>query len=267
MNEGALELIDADAPAVDHLNVQVIPLPASGRTLALAQNPDRNEGSEPGLDVLVAIDALRRLDKVTVDARQDETLSEIGRKKRLESERPRAVQVVGRCWQNVEVEQGEVAKRVAELYAIPPIDPTHAAAASIDREIREYARSLIGKDRSKFIRSLGDPEHQRVALALCRSPVSCGIFEPVAKDAWRRAVELDHPAEVAQLQAEQASVQWARVVLARCATLVAETAGLDRKQIIGALLGEKELSAGAHRAFGIADADWQAAARAAGGQK
>ena len=105
-------------------------------------------------------------------------------------------------------------------------------------------------------------------LALCRSPVSLGIFEKAAKDIWRGHIQTTRAGEVAEIQAAKAGIAWARVVIGQAATLTTSTAKFGRKEIMQALREDKELT-GAHRAFGIVDADWKSAAFAAekGGRK
>ena len=258
MNEGALEVIDNDAPAMDHVAHQVIPLASGAGTLALGSNPDSSGETQIGQAVFGAVAMLTSLDKAIHDATNDEMLSEVGRARKLEKPRVNTLQAIGRHWQNVDAEELAINARHTALFAIPKIEPTDAVTAIIDREIRDYVRGIAGDERSKLIRSLGDPEHARMVLALCRSPVTAGIPEKVARDAWTRSIKATRSEEVAKIEGQLASVQWARAALSRCAALAAQTAKMDRGRVIAALRAADDLKNGAHRAYGIHDADWKA---------
>jgi hypothetical protein len=216
----------------------VISLPHSKRTLGLAPCPDVS-GGEANLHVAVGVCALVELETKTAEMMRDAKLSELGKSEKLAAPREAAVTVAARCWQNLADYAADVAEREAELYAVPQIPPSHSAEAAIDGEIRHFIRSLTGEERTKFLTEIGEGKHQRITLALCRSPVPIGIPEQVAMAAWRQSIALENVGTVAGLQVEHLAVEWGRSALAAVAKLVAESTGLKRAAIFRLAKDEK----------------------------
>lgn len=252
------EILEGDAAlAVDHVAHDVFPLPATGKQFALGRNPDVSGETGIGSAVAGAVAMLCSLDKATRDARNDESLSEVGRNRKLEGKRAETVAAIARHYANVTAEEFAIEAKHAALYEIPKLEPTDAVGALMDMEVRAWVRTLGGDERSKFIRGLGDAENSRALLALLRSPVDAGIPGEVAKDAWLKSVEATKPAEVAKVQAQRASVEWARIALTSCASIAAETARMNRGEVVRVLRAAKDLGPGAHAVYGIRDADWE----------
>ena len=64
--------------------------------------------------------------------------------------------------------------REQALYAVPELDPSAAAVAIEDREMRDWWRSLPTRERKEMLDHIKDApdQHQRLAIALLRAPAA-----------------------------------------------------------------------------------------------
>jgi hypothetical protein len=118
-------------------------------------------------------------------------------------------------------------EREAAIFAVPPLSPHDSVGALLDREARDYVRSLSGPDRAAMLQQLSRGEAERMTLALLRSPVPLGNEERVAQQAWRTAVESANPDAVEQLAAETEQLRWAQLLMQRAAAKLKEKIGMS----------------------------------------
>ncbi len=219
----------------DKGNHYVASLP-SKQTLAYGKNPDEGP-SVAGAAVTLATNRLLTLELETERVLNDNHLSEVGKNKRLEAVRAESLRGIGNAFQYVEMAEENAIKAEAALYAVPQVDPTHSADAIQDREIRDWMRSLDVNQRTDILREIINDGHERILLALCRSPIPCGVPEKIAKQTWRDNVERKFPEKAKQVADQKASVEWARIAIGSAAKIAAKTSGLDELGVFKALGG------------------------------
>jgi hypothetical protein len=119
------------------------------------------------------------------------------------------------------IEKG-LAESIAQLNAVPQLEPGDAAGATCDVERRAYLRSLPSKERVQAIRA--DP---RLMLAAVRDPVLAGITEHERSrldSAWEAACAERDPAFAKRIEECSERAQWARrAVTAATRQLACET--------------------------------------------
>lgn len=140
----------------------------------------------------------------------DESLSETGRRQKVEG--VRQVARVGLEMARAELERlaADTRRRTAALYNPPALEPGDLAGAMIDREIRDHARGLNGEALSRYAASLeGNPRH---LAAIARSPVPMPGLSDLATQAWRDSVAARDP-RAAPLARQGEAVRWAQGLL------------------------------------------------------
>lgn len=174
----------------------------SGRSVTVGvaegRNPRAVVPNEPELHVKAAIDvyedfeALLHIGKGNVDVK---TFREaIDRVKTIQS--------------NVENYVGTLDKEEAALY-VPPA-ASHAEAVE-DAEIRNYARTLTGDARTKFMREIG--ENPRLTLAFARDPLKSPAYHQIATHKWQETVRASKPEAFASLKTRREWGDWARTAV------------------------------------------------------
>lgn len=113
-----------------------------------------------------------------------------------------------------------------DLYAVPQLERTDYVGALNDREVREWVRSLHGREREAMLPRLASGEADVVNLALLRSPVPFGKLETISLQGWRTSVERRNPDAVRQLAADHEQLRWAMLLTKRAAQKIAEKANL-----------------------------------------
>ena len=158
---------------------------------------------------------------------QDARLTEHGRNDALKEVRGAAVANVALAWSKLAEHEVGLIEREHKLYEFPQLERGDAVGALLDREARDYARSLTGSARDELMRQLRAGEAERVTLALLRSPVPFGNLETTATQAWRSAIERRNPQEVELLAAQHEQLDWARLLVKRAAEKVAQKSNLS----------------------------------------
>lgn len=228
----------------------------TGHGFDLAPCPDPNPDSV--FSALVA-PVLEQLGE-TVDARRaieaNADLSSLGRDKQLEPVRQRLVAGITHVWSSLASIEAGVDKREAALLAVPTVDPAHSAVAVEDAEIRRWWGAQPGKARAKLLERIDtEPGHERLMIALMRSPVPVGLdYEITAVRAtWNRTRRLDNPAAAVAIDTDRAALEWARRALSTAAGIAPAVTGWDRPRILRTIV-ESGGTKG-HEAFGFTPLD------------
>lgn len=165
--------------------------------------------------------------------RRDFDLSEQGRDNRFRPIQNEAIQFFGAAWNSLGNDAARVDKVEAHLLAVPTIEPSHAAVAVEDREIRDWWRTLELKERARIIGEFdSNPEYARIELALLRSPYRLGDLEVrTVRECWNRAQRRLHPVEAAAIDHGRSSIEWARRGLTHLAAISQRFMKLDHEAI------------------------------------
>ena len=185
------------------------------------------ERDPAGEQANLAIWATARLADETRRVGRDARLTEHGRDDALKEVRGAAVANVALAWSKLAEHEVGLVEREHKLYEVPQLERGDAVGALLDREARDYARSLTGSARDELMRHLRTGEAESVTLALLRSPVPIGNLESVAIQSFRSGVERRNPQEVEFLRAQQEQLEWARLLVRRSAEKVGQKANLS----------------------------------------
>jgi len=152
-------------------------------------------------------------------------LSHIGKERLLEPVQAKLIETIATSGGALNAREAQVNAREAELCAVPPMNPAHAAVAVEDREIRDWLRA---QDMSTVTRLLIEPGNERLKLAVLRSPIpQSDAVVTLARDAWKEARAQANLNEWVGLTSVRASITWARRGVANVAGL---TRGLLSKE-------------------------------------
>lgn len=164
---------------------------------------------------------LGELAELTAKVRTDAALTDLGKTQKLDPERSKLVRLVANAWGNLEPFAADLDAREAKLLEVPTVDPTHAAVAVEDREIRDWWRTQSFEARAQMLeRMRSGPELQRIELALLRSPVALLDGEARAvRENWERGRRLDNPGETVAIESGRRAIEWARRGLSQVAGL------------------------------------------------
>lgn len=230
----------------------------SGHSFQLEPFPGAEKNSpqsaifERALDVLGSfVQALRQIEA-------DETLSPLGRERKLGPLRINAIREVARARANVDTIARGFDEREAAMLRVPTVDPTHSAVAIEDREIRDWWRALEPERRAEMMRLFDtEPGHERIELALLRSPVALADLELRSiREAWNRGRRLNNAAETLAIDNGRNVTEWARRGIAHVAGITASVTGLASQHILRAILeDEGDTDRGGYLAFGFTTGD------------
>ena len=214
----------------------------SGHAFELPMLPelDRDESSAIIFRATAGIISELSAEMKAVD--RDETLSDIGKQQRLDPLREKAVTAVAASWANLAPFEKHLDEREAALLAVPQVDASHAAAAIEDREIRDWWRSLPTDERLKMLEKVTtEPGHERIELALLRSPIALADHETRAiREAWDKARRLENPAEALAIDAGRRALDWSRQGLAHVAGIAAAVTGWQPERVLRAVRSSPE---------------------------
>ncbi len=96
---------------------------------------------------------------------------------------------------------------------MPQLEPTDAAGATLDAEIRARTGALEQAQRMELFAGYQKGENERVVLALMRDPFANSVTE-IARHMWKARVDQANPKEVRTLDAESENVAWAATAVA-----------------------------------------------------
>lgn len=214
----------------------------------------------------VAGDSLADMAEKVAGINSDTDLSDTGRQRKLDPLRKDVILMVAQADRQLDDEIEHFAKRERELTQIPALDPTHAAMAVEDREIRDWWARQDQKVRSALMTRIQEQaqNHDRMMIALLRSPVPQLDHEvALVRGAWDAAKRAANPAEALAIDAGRASVEWARRGLANVSGLARMSIKWEPDQIIETLLtSENPRHHSGFKAFGFSAIQAEAVKRA-----
>ncbi len=133
---------------------------------------------------------------------------------------------------------------------MPELHPQNAAEAIIDRELRDYWRSLDMQERHKIIDAMSEgPGHERMEIALLRSPYARVDYQiALVRESWNRGRRLDNPAEAVAIDTGRAQIEWGRRAMGHLSSITLRATGLGDGALKALLNAGRERAA---RAFGF----------------
>lgn len=185
----------------------VITLP-SGRTFAYGRNPHPGVNNEPAVYAKAAVDIVEAAEKVAQAS---------GGAIDLEYSR-NAMSEMRALTEKLDSYGASLEREEAAMYAPPRAD---AIEAIEDMEIRNYARTLSGEHRARFMEAVGsDP---RLILTFARDPLRSPGFHQFATAKWRERVAREKQDALAGLGRRKEGVEWARILLGSATRLLSGT--------------------------------------------
>lgn len=160
--------------------------------------------------------ALDRWGEAVKAAMADRSLSPEGRHTRVVSATEQALSAVGKRFAALEEIAAKLARQHADLYAVPRPDQVDAMI-----DVHLYAKA-DGMSTADIIGALMDGKHDRLLLALARSPMPLpDVVAERVNDAWAQKVRAEKPAETAALGLAEQANEWARGVVRFIGALLA----------------------------------------------
>ena len=211
----------------------------------------------PSIMFSASLSALVRLAESATQISRDPDLSAAGKQKKLEPFQKDAVTILARADAMFDTEEPLLAKREADLYAVPQIHPSDAATAVVDREVRDFWRSQSGQHRADFLNRIREEpgKHERTMVAMLRSPVPQLDHEvQFITDTWRTSKRLASPDVASAIDADRACLAWARASTAHVAGITKRALQWDHKKIVDTLSQDATYKNSA-KVFGIDGAE------------
>lgn len=203
---------------------------------------DPPAGSDSSLSVVYgrgAVEKLVELNNEVGTIRTSNTLTDLGKVRRIAEVREVPYAKLVRIANVVEIERKKAVAEEARIFAPPPIEGAGAESAILDREIRDWVRGLAPSRRSEALSQLA--KNPRMVLALVRSPIRIGIEEDLAQSMWRDLVESTKGEEVAKARFELEAARWAQEVTTRVVQKAVALTGLTSLQQLALIDREKDL--------------------------
>lgn len=196
----------------------------------------------------------------------DPHLSSAGREHKSQPIKQEIIGRVAASWSQVESYENHIDNREAALLALPVLDPTAAAVAIEDREIRDWWRALPAEERVRALAKIGDEpeEHQRLAIALLRSPIPLASLDGEVKfvrEVWNAGRRAGNPSEAAAIGEGREGVEYAKRLIATTAAVATQFLDMKRDQIIDTVLMNTLETGTGYRAFGFGGEDVATAQR------
>jgi hypothetical protein len=183
----------------------------SGGVFAVDHPLHVNEVGQPVAIVGGVLTALGNLEAATKALAEDETLSDVGRERKLEPIRVALREAVEKASQQVAFLNGEVGKMRAEVFAPPPIDKGDVVTALADQELRGLLRAATAQEARAELMHLVSSDPRWMA-AVIRSPTPMPQFTEIAQRAWVEHAAQTHP-EAARTVRHQEATEWAEGTL------------------------------------------------------
>ena len=169
--------------------------------------------------------------------REDQTLSRLGQDIKVLPAQDRIAANLAQRYGAVADEEAALNAREVALSAVPSIDPTHSAMAVEDREIRDFVRSLSIKERTDLLTRIdNEPGHERVMLALLRSPMGLNQDAEFVRKVWNRTRRLANPTEAMSIDAGRRNVEWAKRGLVTAGAVAGVITKWDKTEMLRKLL-------------------------------
>ncbi|MGA7180454.1 MAG: hypothetical protein WBX11_12810 [Thiobacillaceae bacterium] len=178
----------------------------------------------------VALEVLKVSNAVDITNKDQDLTStgKLNRRRALEVERLKAVKAL----EGAERYANDLSAlaRVAEetLYQAPPLEATDAAGALVDREIRDYFRTLAGDALTEPLNDLQAGKLPRQLLALMRSPVPISeLIDRVTEQSWEDFLQSQKAQQFQTVNNDRAIAAWAVGACAQLRTQLDKLAFFD----------------------------------------
>lgn len=201
------------------------------------------------------------VDKVIEDNRAiklDVDRSPGGQEKLFAPKAEAALSSVAAAAYGVTVMEAKYTAERIKLYAVPVIAPGDYDASNLDRERRDWLRSL---DQSTALATLQQPGSKELRLAVLRSPIPLSApLEQLVREQWNAQCREDHLAEFIAIDNALASVEWARRGLANLAGILRQIIRWSDDRVITVLaLSSNEYARQGYGVFGFSQSDMEMA--------
>ena len=145
---------------------------------------------------------------------KDRHLSDEGRAAKLASGWARVRESLNQLTGVLVAEAPQIDAIEKQVLSVPAIEPSDAAKALQDVEIRRWFTDLTPEARIKYAQEMYAGQHEDVIAALVRSPIP-GVTREFAKAAWRAVIERKEPQRVQGISKRRDRLEWAKAA-ARC---------------------------------------------------
>lgn len=174
----------------------------------------------------------------------DRTLSPLGIEQKADPVKAEALGRIAAAAMQLQNFDDSISARETSLYAVPTLDPTAAAVAIEDREIRDWWRSMETKQRNSTLQSIeANPEqHERLMIALLRAPAPLAILDHETKfvmNAWKDAKRANSPELAAQIDIDRALVETARRGLSHLAGISKQATGWQADKVLKTIVSSQ----------------------------
>ncbi len=223
----------------------------AGTTVFLPEVPEEELGAETVSRFTASLTYVNSLHQRTQEVMADNLLSDMGKEAQLKEQRESALLTIASQIEGLDKFEESIATREAALLEIPEIGPQNLTEASIDRELRDYWRTLTIDQQTSIMNEMNEgPKYQRLELALLRSPYAQLDHQiTVVRDSWNRGKRLENPAEAFAIASMKNSLDWGRRAMAHLAPIALKTSSLPGDAVVKTLV--KEGRDKAAKAFGF----------------
>jgi len=164
-----------------------------------------------------AVKTLQDYVKTAQEVRDDPTLTDIGKAKKLEQPLAKAAMDLHKIADTVLGKGAALMSKRADLLGVPSVEPGNAAQQLADRECREWFRGLSADERAEVMPKLMSGKLPAIAKALARSPIPLNLDEQKIEQAWRESVIASDPETFANMDKETEAADWAYLLVQRAA--------------------------------------------------
>lgn len=224
---------------------------AAGTAFHLPALSETDLAGEPAIRFGVALEIVNDLHAKTRQVMADPHLTGQGKDAQLRPDRERVLDQVAATVEAIETYADQLDAREANLLRVPELHPQNAAEAIVDRELRDFWRGLDMKGRHALLNAMDrGPEHQRLEIALLRSPYGQLDHEiGMVRESWNRGRRIDNPTEAFAIEAGRAQVEWGRRAMAHLSSITLRATAMGDSALKALLNAGRERAA---RAFGFA---------------
>lgn len=185
---------------------------------------------------------LESLARVQRDVAQDADLTAVGKANKLAPRIPEAWDMVASTYAAMDAMESDLAKRTADLEAVPRLHDTASAVAVEDREARDWWRAQSIQARTKILDQIANDEaahkkYERLQLALLRSPIPLPDEEVgTVRNLWRQLKRIENPAEAQAIDQGHRTVEWVRRGAAHLQAIANQMTGWDKDKLADFLI-------------------------------
>jgi hypothetical protein len=227
-----------------------------GRRFSVPKYPSSDPHSAYAILVNLALEAYETLADATHSVTTDPTLSKVGRDRKLRPVHDAALRRFSTLRAQMNAQAKVLEESEQRLFAVPGLNPTHAAVAIEDAEIRRWWSAGEPKQRENVLKNPGDVRNERVMMALLRSPIPAASDAElrVVNDCWMAAKRHGSPDAAARIDDDRMALEWGQEQLSLLASMAMQlimTHGsyTDRNGLLEAILTSPD--EGAHSGYGV----------------